>query len=170
MSPALLLAFLLPCPKAATFPREVLTIHFKPILQSRMPQNSIFIHLKHGAGPFYKYSVSNKTLLICILSQESSGYAGAGDVQRSDLQTPPVCAQHNTRWTKKAHRQKQSSVVCIFFSWKESLKKQNKTVTMFTFKDRDEDWKLSLFISVFLCCETFLTMCVCVYIYIYIYI
>ena len=128
------------------------SIHFKPILQSRMPQNSIFIHLKHGAGPFYKYSVSNKTLLICILSQESSGYAGAGDVQRSDLQTPPVCTQHSTRWTKKAHTQKQSSVVCIFF-FLEGIIKKKKTVTMFTFKDRDKDWKkLSLFISVFMCC------------------
>lgn len=89
--------FFLLAPKQPPFPREVPTIHSKPILQSKMPQNSIFIHLKHGASPFYKYSVSNKTLLICILSQESSGYAGAGGVQRSDLQIPPACTQHSTR-------------------------------------------------------------------------
>ena len=143
--------FFLLAPKQPPFPREVLTIHSKPILQSRMPQNSIFIHLKHGASPFYKYSVSNKTLLICILSQESSGYAGAGGVQRSDLQTPPMCTQHSTGWTQKVHTQKQSSVVCIFFSWKESFKNKTKLQQRSPLRTDEDCKKLSLFISMFLC-------------------
>lgn len=153
MSPALLLAFLPPCPKAATFPREVLTIHSKPILQSRMPQNFIFIHLKHGADPFYKYSVSNKTLLICIFSQNQVDMLEL--VMCKDQTCRPHPCAPNTALDepgKYIHRNRML-LSAFFFSWKESLKKKKGGETTFTFKDSDEDWKkLSLFISMFLCC------------------